>query len=286
MRVSRFLLVVAGMIGVQACTADSTGHPTTFTNPPLAYIRYINAVSDTFNMDFRAIDQVEFSQPFLNVAYRGLGDGNFQGWQAGSRHIRVFPNMSITTSGVAVDPLVVSQVLIDTTFSFTAGQYYTIIHTGQYRAGGVKAKLWIINDAQPAQGSGIAVRVLHAGANQPNVDVWVTDGAAALAGAATISNMSFGTAQAYQARALGATNVKLTNVGDATTAVGSASGYTMGAGTVGSTLADPLGGSGVAGTIATAFIFGPSVTGSKAAAAATASVVWFMDKQPPRTTSP
>ncbi len=286
MRVSRILIGLIGLIGVQACTADKTGHPTTTTNPPLAYIRYINAVSDTFNMDFRAIDQVEYSQPFLNVAFRALGDGNYQGWQAGSRHIRVFPDMNITTSGVAIDPNVVSQIMIDTTFTFTAGQYYTVIHTGFYRSGvSPKAGLWIIPDATPAAPpSGLALREVNAAAGQPAVDVHVTDGVAALA-TPTYSNVGFGTVTAYGARALGAANVRLTAAGTLT-AVGAAAGFTMQAGTAGTTSADPIGGSGVAGTIATAVIFAPSVTGSKAATSAASTVLFWVDKQPARTTSP
>ena len=50
MRFQRLILAVILAAGVTACAKDITGvtHPA----PPLAYVRYVNAVSDTFNMDF------------------------------------------------------------------------------------------------------------------------------------------------------------------------------------------------------------------------------------------
>ena len=112
------------LAGVSACAKDVQG--VTHTPPPLAYVRYVNAVSDTFNMDFRAVDQVDYSQPFLNTAFRGLGEGNYQGYQAGSRHIRIFLDPNPANNTVAVDPAVASTVMVDTTVSFTAGTYYTV----------------------------------------------------------------------------------------------------------------------------------------------------------------
>ena len=286
MRFQRLILAVILACGVSACAKDVTG--VTNTPPPLAYVRYINAVSDTFNMDFRAVDQVSYSPPFLNTLFRGLGDGNYQGYQAGSRHIRIFLDPAPPNTSVAVDPAVVSTIMVDTTVAFTAGTYYTLVHVGSARAGAaVKEKLWIITDALPAQTAAtVAYRIINAAPVQGAVDVYVrADGTTALSGTPTASALAFQTASSYLTQAPGALVIRLTAPGTLT-AVGAPAGYTLQAGTAGTTLADPIFGSGQGGSILTAFIFDASVVGSKAAQFATPGVVYFPDMQPARTTSP
>jgi hypothetical protein len=260
-----------------------TAHPP----PPLAFVRYINAVSDTFNLDFRAVDQVSYSQPFLNVAFRGLGGGNYQGYQAGKRHVRVFLDPNPSDPTVGVNPAIVSTFLVDTTFTFTAGTYYTIVHVGGSRAGSaVPDKFWIIADALPAQTAGnIGFRMVNAAAVLGPVDVHVGATAAlALAAAPTASGLAFGAINPYVSQATGATVMVLTLPGTATV-VGAAAGYTVQAGTAGTTAADPIYGSGVGGSIFTAFIFDASAAGTVGAAFATPGIVYWPDLQPPRTTT-
>jgi hypothetical protein len=286
MRFQRLILAVILACGVSACAKDVTG--VTNTPPPLAYVRYINAVSDTFNMDFRAVDQVSYSPPFLNTLFRGLGDGNYQGYQAGSRHIRIFLDPSPANTSVPVDPAVVSTIMVDTTASFTAGTYYTLVHVGSARAGAaVKEKLWIITDALPTQSSAtVAYRIINAAPVQGAVDVYVrADGTTALSGTPTASSLAFQSATTYLTQAPGPLVIRLTAPGTLT-AVGATAGYTLQAGTAGTTLADPIFGSAQGGSILTAFIFDASVVGSKAAQFATPGVVYFPDRQPARTTSP
>jgi hypothetical protein len=285
MRFQRLILAVILSCGVSACAKDVTG--VTNTPPPLAYVRYINAVSDTFNMDFRAVDQVSYSPPFLNTLFRGLGDGNYQGYQAGSRHIRIFLDPAPANTSVPVDPAVVSTIMVDTTVAFAAGTYYTLVHVGNARAGAaVKEKLWIITDALPTQTSAtVAYRIINAAPVQGAVDVYVRgDGTTALSGTPTAS-LAFQSASSYLTQAPGALVIRLTAPGTLT-AVGAPAGYTLQAGTAGTTLADPIFGSGQGGSILTAFIFDASVVGSKAVQFPTPGVVYFPDKQPARTTSP
>ena len=286
MRFQRLILAVILACGVSACAKDVTG--VTNTPPPLAYVRYINAVPDTFNMDFRAVDQVSYSPPFLNTLFRGLGEGNYQGYQAGSRHIRIFLDPSPANTSVAVDPAVVSTIMVDTTVAFAAGTYYTLVHVGSARAGAaVKEKLWIITDALPAQTAAtVAYRIINAAPVQGAVDVYVrADGTTALSGTPTASALAFQTASSYLTQAPGALVIRLTAPGTLT-AVGASGGYTLQPGTAGTTLADPIFGSGQGGSILTAFIFDASVVGSKAAQFPTPGVVYFPDMQPARTTSP
>jgi hypothetical protein len=258
----------------------------THAPPPLAFVRYINAVPDTFNMDFRAVDQVTYSQPFLNTAFRGLGVGNYQGYQAGSRHVRIFLDPNPSGPTVPVDPAVVSTVMVDTTFTFTAGTYYTLVHVGHARAPSTD-KLLIITDALPAQSTtNVGYRVINAASVQGAVDVFVVaDSTTALSGAPTLAAVAPLVPSAYQSRATGAFYIRLTQPGTFTS-VGKANGYILGAGTAGTTLADPLFGSGIAGSVFTAFIFDASSAGTVGAVSATTSVVYFPDLQPPRTTTP
>jgi hypothetical protein len=284
MRFQRLIFAVILACGVTACAKNITG--VTHAPPPLAYVRYINAVSDTFNMDFRAVDQVEYSQPFLNVAYRGLGDGNYQGYQAGSRHVRVFLDPAPTGVTIAVDPLVVSTVMVDTTYTFTAGAYYTVVHVGNSRAGAaVKEKLWIIPDALPTQSTAtVQYRIINTASVQGPVDVYVS-ATGTTTGTPTASSLAFGSATAYLSQAPGALIIKLTTPGTQTI-VGAAAGYTLQAGTAGTTASDPIFGSGQGGSILTAFIFDATPTGKVLTNFATLGVVYFPDVQPPRTTSP
>jgi len=284
MRFQRLLFAVILACGATACAKDVVGvaHPA----PPLAYVRYINAVPDTFNLDFRAVDQVQYSEPFLDVAFRGLGEGNYQGYQAGSRHIRVFldPNPSGVT--VAVSPTVVSTVMVDTTYTFTAGTYYTIVHVGGSRAGAaVKEKFWIIQDALPTQSTAnVAFRIVNTAYVQGAVDVYV-NGTTPLTGAPAAASLAFGSTTAYLTQAPGPIVIRLTAPGTIN-AVGAAAGYTVQAGTAGTTAADPIYGSGIGGSIFSAFIFDASSAGTVGAAFAAPGVVFFPDLQPPRTTSP
>lgn len=283
MRFQRLIFAAITACAVSACAKDVTG--VTHTPPPLAYVRYVNAVADTFNMDFRAVDQVQYSPPFLNVLYRGVGEGGYQGYQAGSRHIRIFLDPAPANNDVPVDPAVVSTVMVDTTYSFTAGTYYTLFEVGSARA--KTTKLIIHPDTLPAQGAGIQYRVTNLATVQGPVDVYVVaDSTSALAGAPTIANLAAGTSSAYTSRATGAFYIRLTAPGNPAAPIGKANGYILQAGTAGTTSADPIYGSGQAGSIFTAYIFDASAAGSPGATFATPGVIYFPDVQPPRTTTP
>ena len=68
MRLSRFAILGAAVTAMIGCSEPSDG-PTTPNTPPLAFVRYINAVPDTLNTTVRFIDQVEYSPiSWANVA--------------------------------------------------------------------------------------------------------------------------------------------------------------------------------------------------------------------------
>jgi len=281
MRFQRLISAAIIACAVSACAKDITG--VTHTPPPLAYVRYINAVPDTFDMDFRAVDQVAYSQPFINVAYEGLGAGNYQGYQAGSRHIRIFLDPSPANNTVAVDPAVVSTVMVDTTLSLTAGQYYTLIEYGSARAKTTQAKFMVINDALPAVSTtNVQFRVINLAPVEGAVDVYVRpDGTTPLSGAPTVANLAAGAASAYLSQATGPFVIRLTTPGTFTAAAAPAA--TLQVGTAGTTAVDPIYGSGQGGSVFTAFIFDASAAGSPGATFATPGVVYYPDRQPAST---
>jgi hypothetical protein len=286
MRFQRLIFAVIVGCGVSAC-AKSASDVT--QAPPLAYVRYVNAVSDTFNMDFRAVDQVTYSQPFINTPFRSVGAGNYQGYQAGSRHIRIFLDPASASGTATADPTVSSTIMVDTTVNFTVGAYYTLLQVGGARVGAkVKQKLWIIADALPTQSAAtVQYRIINVAAVQGAVDVYArADGTTPLSGAPTASSLGFQSITTYQSQAAGpAIVIRLTAPGTLS-AVGAATGYTVTAGVAGTTLADPIYGSGIGGSIFTAFIFDASVAGSQALQFATPGIVFYPDLQPARTTSP
>jgi len=279
MRIQQFVVGALAVIGAAACKGDKSGHPTGVVTPPLAYVRYFNAVGDTLALDFRPIDQIEYSQPFLAVPFRGIGLGNYQGYQAGSRKVRVFPNSTdITTT---------SSILVDTTLNLTAGSYYTVLHTGFARAGQTpKQGLRVIEDALPTPGANIALRVIHAGPTAGALDLYITATATdPLPASPTFANVTYGTVQAYSTRAAGAFVIRGYAAGTTTPALFTNAAPNAPATTIsGNTY---VGGADAAGTVFTVMVYGAATAGSTASVTAgsgvntTPKVVYWIDKAPP-----
>ena len=276
MRLSRFGLIAAAALASVACQSDDGSlKPTEL--PPLAFVRYINALPDTLATTVRFIDQVEFSpMTWAGVPFRGLGGGNYQGTQAGSRTFRVFTfQANASTTGNTAQ-------LGDLTHNFEAGKYYTVIFTGFARNGGSPARgIQVIEDVIPTPGAQIAVRALHAGAGIGNVDVYLTPTTTSpITGSPAITGLAFNNASSYATLAPGAFAVRVTASGSTTPVISAAAPN----GTAGTTSADPIGGAAQAGSVITAVAFPASVAGSPAQASANPSVLFFIDRHPPRTT--
>jgi len=285
MRFQRQLLIALATTVVAACAKDVKGVSNVGDIPPLAYVRYLNAVSDTLGTDFRSIDHLTYAQPFLATPYRAMGYGGYQGYAAGSHKIRVFPN----STNIAVT----SSWFVDTTLTFTANTYYTIVHVGLGRGTGTaKQGLMVFADTFPAQSTtNVSYRVWNVGNDLGAVDVYATAATTdALPGTATFSNVAYKARSAYVSRAAGPLALRVFATGTTTPALISA---TMNTGTAGTTSVDPIGGAGVAGTIATAMIYSKTTcttatdcTARGITLVAAPSIVWWNDVQPPRTTSP
>ncbi len=263
MRMFRFALVGALLLGASACQTDDGG-AVEANIPPLAFVRYVNAVPDTFNLTVRWVDQLDFSpMTFVNVPFRGMGQGGYQGLEAGSRHFRVFTYDPALSGG---NGNAVTAQLADTTFDFVAGQYYTILHQGYARVGQTPAqRVYILQDALPATSTSVALRAIHAAPGVGALDIYATAAqATSLVGATpTFANVAYNTTSAYATRAAGAFSLQAAATGATFSSLG---GSTAPAGVAGTAAADPIAGSTVGGSVLTAIAFPGRPAGSPQAA--------------------
>jgi hypothetical protein len=279
MRFSKVSFFALAAMALTACqTEDGKLAPTEI--PPLAFVRYINALPDTLATSVRFIDQVEFSpQTWVAVPFRGLGGGNYQGTQAGNRSFRIFTYQIVANT---LAPAAGNTVVLgEATHRFEAGKYYTVIISGFARAGASPQKsVRIIEDPLPTPGANIAVRAMHAGAGIGNVDIYITPTTtSAITGTPAIAGLAFGGASAYASLAPAAFAVRVTAAGSTTPLISAAAP----AGTAGTSTVNPIGGATQAGSVITAVAFPSSVAGSPAAASANPTVLFFIDRHPPRT---
>jgi hypothetical protein len=156
------LIPLAALFLVGAC--DEEGAVKNATYPPLAYVRYVNAVPDIDTIDFKFIDDVEFSPSYAATRFRSVGI--YQGARAGSRQVRVFRHTdNINTT---------QTVLANATLNLTAGTYYTILHAGYVNtANGPEQALIVIDDTRPAQGTGLHMSLVNTRQGLANPDVFI-----------------------------------------------------------------------------------------------------------------
>lgn len=304
MQFARNFLLLTLALGAAACTSDDLG-PSSPVIPPLAYVRYIHALPDTFATTVRWIDAIEFTpQTFVGVNFRAEGQGGFQGLRAGSRTFRIFTyQQNVLNFPVAGN----TTMLNETTFDFVAGQYYTIIHTGFTRTGSTPAaQVRILVDNPPAQpAAGTLVRVVNL-AYTGNWDLYVgaagtqvgdtstasatyTAAPGVLAGSTTAAAAgSFATLPNYAALALGTYQARFTSAGTltrpGTAATPTPVRVTIPAGLAETSDFEAAGGSNVAGSVLTMWVFGAQTGG--AGAASRPSVLVTVDRSPARTVAP
>jgi hypothetical protein len=276
MRLSRFAMLFVGLAAITACGDDDPTDPGT---PPLAGVRFINALSDTGAVDVSMIDQVNWS--FANIeGYAYRAGSEHQPIAAGARPIRVFPNS--TNAAIA------STILLDTTITFTANTNYTLLLEGSARAN--TERFVLIEDTPPATAADqIALRVFNvAGAA---IDAYSTATATtAIAPPATATGVASISPSAYVVVPTGARAIRVTPAGSGTVSA-SAAGPTAPA-----TLPGQLPAAGVnsSGTAFSVYYFPAGVPGSVNAPAAGATscagatplatcsptVIWFVDRVP------
>jgi hypothetical protein len=281
MRFPRFaLLSLSAAAAVLAgCSEDGA---VTEVRPPLAGVRYIHAVPDTGRLDFKMVDQLEYSANTVE----GSGGITFRTGtryypvEAKARKIRVFSYQDSAATTV-------TQILVDTTITFEANRNYTLLLLGSARASGAdKARFVMIEDAPPAaDATNIHYRVYNAGGAPISAFVGAT---ATTTGTPTIASLASRTASGYTARPAGALAFGVTAAGGAT----SLGTMVAAAGTAGTETINPVAGAAIAGTAFTVYSFPGAVAGSGAVrglstANATAllapAINIFVDRLPPST---
>ena len=208
MRFFRFV-VCAAALGVVAC--DDAGTEVILApDEPLAHTRFVNVVPDTGGQDWRFVDDIENSPVGLNVQFRGFTP--YQATTPGARPLRVFP----TTSDIHVT----STRLIDTTLTFEAGQYYTIVHMGLARPGGaVENRVVLLQDDAPdaITAGNFALRAMHLGTGWGDIDVYgATSTSAAYPGSELFTDVSFQSVTNYREVAVGGLALRALPVGEVT----------------------------------------------------------------------
>jgi hypothetical protein len=261
MRLSRFVVLCFGTAALSACGKDDVTAPSL---PPLAEVRFINAVNDTGGVDIHPVDIVELWAAANNLAYRAATA--YFPTKAGVRHLRVFPT--------STDINVTSQVIDDEQITLVAGNRYTLLLAGSAR--GKSARLWVVNDGSTAPPAGqISVRMGNAAGGIVN-GYLVNTPTSALPGTPTFSSIGGLTLSPYLNRATGVAAVRVTDAGS--TAVNAS-----GAGPAApSTLAGekPAAGVGSQGTAFSVYYFAAGAPGSANAAVTSPSVIWFVDRNP------
>jgi hypothetical protein len=299
MRFAKIGTLGAMMLMAAGCQTDDGG-ATAANLPPLAFVRYVNAVPDSTSLDsifirlippanvvpettfftsthtttVRWVDQVDFTpQTFVNVAYRGIGQGGYQGLEAGSRRFRIFtydPRFFSTTQ------------LADTAFTFVAGQYYTIIHERSDAGEPVRIEL----DALPAvSGTTVQYRVVNTAVAVGTVDAYNTATAAtAIGGTPVAEDLPLFGSTAFFSQAPTVNPAVFAVQFTAPNSAVSLAGANAPAGTAGSTTVNGLAGAQVGGSVLTAYTFGAVPArvfhGRSLVAAVAPTVVWVQDRQP------
>lgn len=295
MNLHRYFMLSATIGALAACGSDSTS-PVLKTPAAAGLVRFINAVPDTGFQDFRFTDVIDDvpNVEFVNLPFRGGTNVAFQRAVVGTHHIRVFMGSSNTTTGSpnGFDPVVVSTVMADTTFTFAQDVAQTFVFYGPSRAGA--QKFLITTDNRPSLTAtsatfGFRATNVTAGAVDvylvPDTLATTASGTAVITGLASLATSAYITPPiATTATGNGYTAV-VTDAG--TTNVVARNRMPPGAPFVaavpgGAGALDPIAGSRISGSIFSSYIFPPSVAGSKAAVFAAAGVSFAIDKNPPR----
>jgi hypothetical protein len=259
MRLTRIALLCLGMGIVAACSDDDISSPDI---PPLAGVRFINAVADTGAVDIRMIDQIDFTPTASALNFRQGTE--HQPTEAKARHIRVFPT--------SFNQAVTQNFLLDTTITISADSRVTLLLTGSARAKTLKF-VTITDDITAPPANSIAVRVVNTSSTAINGYLVDTTNVA-IADPAAAANVAPLAASPYVTRAIGRAAIRVTDAGS-TTVNASTSGPTAAI----IEGANAAAGVNSAGTKFSVYYFPRGVAGSPQTAT-TPAVVWFVDRNP------
>jgi hypothetical protein len=276
------LCVVAG--AVSACKPDTTVQDPV---PPMAGVRFINAVPDTagaFGLDLRFVDIVENSDAF-RITFRNNPQTSagvtasaavqYKAAQPGSRHFRIF--LDDTLQNVA------STVLKDSTVQLEANHLYTFLLWGNARSAGAdKMKLTVIDETVADPGANVALRVINTTAQAIDVREY----ASSLPASATWANVAPYSISNYVTTTPATLKFNVQPAGggtnlfsDITAIQGQGDGTQTGGCTVGIDCTSTPG-TTVPGSAVTLIVFPASVAGSRAAQFKTPGGAFVWDRRP------
>jgi len=244
------------------CKKDAT-----FTEPLPAYahITWLNAVSDTGQLDVRIID-IPTNASFMDADFRSIQPFPLN-IEPGTRHIKVFNSSTVDT--------IAKKWLLDTSYTFVDDQPYSFYLLGFARAGSTPAMHAVITNLTPATPgpAQFAIRVLNlapslAGSIRAITDTLANSDAFILgrnvlpSGAPAFTNLPFNTPSAYINVDTGGYRLALTTTGTTDPMVVQA---TIPPGVAGASGGTPgVAGSRIGGSVLTAIIVPRSVPASAA----------------------
>lgn len=288
----KITLMLASVAVLAACRGDG-GTAILAAHGPVAYVRFVNAIPDSGAQDWRFVDLIEESPNVLNMPFRGIFPGaSYQAATSGTRHLRVF--QSAFDQGFndpnQASPSLVSTVFLDSAFTLTQGQHYTIMAVGNLRAPRT-AKFVILNDNYSDPGTSVAVRGVNAGV-AGSIDIYgsATGGTSTLPATPLMAGLALYAASPWVTTTPSALAVRVNPSGstalpamiDVTAPPGVAADRSLNL--------TAIGGSTIAGSAFTAFLFPAAVPNSRAALVVagtcptkctTPGAVFAVDKYPP-----
>lgn len=306
-RISRFVVLGLAVGAVYACNNLDEVVPT--ANIPTAGVRFINAVPDTNRLDMRFVDRVENNAQF-NVTFRNnpVTSGgvtastliSYKPAAAGSRHFKIF----LSDTGPAA-----ATALKDTTVTLTAGSNYTALLWGYARCAAATPpasctaatpamKLDFFEETVPDPTTNVAIRVVNATGAAVEVEHYTNGTASTGTPDAAWTSIGALTRSSYITRGPGRVNLRFDTPGTNTRVIAtdplallgakaSFSGDTLCSGT-GPTAALPacdqqaIGGTLIAGSAVSAFVFPATVAGSKATNFGSVGASFAWDRRPPK----
>jgi len=301
MTVKRVWMALVLGAAVAACQKDTSGAKVNL--PPLAGLRYFDAVLDTTYMDFRVVDIVSYAPNSIRARFRTGGDPGgvsnttfsppFLPVQTGAHDIRVFLDSSCTAP-CAADLATNTTVMFDTTITFSPGWNYTFVLYGSARAKTLHAMILADTTiAPPDANSSIWVRTLNLASDATGAqgdttgigtsgDVFVIPQANTQAGAPTIGGSLYKAKSAYVRVATGSLKAVVTRTGDATLTTVATLNFLDGV--VGTAAVNPVPGALVKNTAFTVVILPRSKPGAGVPFSyATPGVFILTDQIPPLT---
>jgi len=230
------------------CKKDAT-----FTEPLPRYasITWLNAISDTMQLDVRVVD-IATNASFMDADFRAAQPFPIN-LEPGARHIKVF--LSSTADSIA------KRFLLDTTYSFTEEQPYFFYLSGRARAGGPRATITTLAPPTPPAGQ-FAIRFLNLAPSMagsvraiPDTaaapDIFITGRNGRPTGAPTIAGLAYGAMSPYVFVDTGGYRAELLAPGSTDPAIVQTM---IPPGTLGSPGTPAIAGSRVAGSVLTAVI--------------------------------